>query len=118
MDVLGLLSSEGACSGLFRGVRWVGGVFCPRCGSGRVKGHSCGLKRYFCKACDRTFNDRTGTLFHYSRFSLREWFMIVLLFLGLHNSCNGLGWLLCRSVMTVFKALKRLRDEDCMLTLV
>jgi len=42
------------------------------------------------------------TLFHYSR--IREWFMIVLLFLGLHNSCNGLGWLLCRSVMTVFKA--------------
>jgi len=80
--------------------------------SRRVKGrgnYGYGLKRYFRKACGRT-------LFHYSR--LREWFMIVLLFLGLHNSCNGLGWLLCRSVMTVFKALKRLRDKDCMLTLV
>jgi len=50
MDVLGILSSEEDCSGLFRGVRWVGGVFCPRCGSGRVKGHGnygCGLKMYF-----------------------------------------------------------------------
>jgi len=63
-----------------------------------------------------TFNYKTGTLFHYSR--LREWFMLILLFLGLHNSCNGLGWLLCRSVMTVFKALKRLRDKACILTLV
>jgi len=51
-----------------------------------------------------TFNDRTGTLFHYSRLSLREWFMLILLFLGLHNSCNGLSWLLCRISMTGFKA--------------
>jgi len=36
MDVLGLLSSEDACSGLFMGVRWVGALCCPRCGSGRV----------------------------------------------------------------------------------
>jgi len=81
------------------------------CGSRRVKGHGNygrGLKRYFCKAYGRAFNYKTGTLFHYSRLSLREWFMLILLFLGLHNSCHGLSWLLCRSIMTVFKALKRL----------
>jgi len=120
MDVLGLLSSEIDCSRLFRGVRWVNDVYCPRCGSRRVKGHGnymCGLKRYYCKACRRTFNDKTGTIFHYSRLSLREWFTLILLFLGLHNSCLGLSWLLDRSPMTVFKALKKLmlklRDRAC-----
>ena len=111
MNVFDLLSSEVACSRLFRIVRWRGGVYCPRCGSRGVKGHGKyrdGLKRYFCKSCGRTFNDKTGTVFHYSRLSFREWFMLILLFLGLHNSCLGLSWLLGRSPMTVFKALRRL----------
>ncbi|MHA1209659.1 MAG: transposase [Candidatus Freyarchaeota archaeon] len=38
MDVLDILSSEEACSGLFGMVRWRSGVHCPRCGSVRVKG--------------------------------------------------------------------------------
>lgn len=118
MNVLGLLSCEDACPRLFRMVRWTGGVYCPRCGSGRVKGHGnygCSLKRYLRKVCGRTFNDRTGIVFHYSR--LREWFALTLLFLGLHNSCHGLSWFLCGSPTTVFKALKRLmlrlRDKAC-----
>ncbi|RLI13963.1 MAG: hypothetical protein DRO43_05200 [Candidatus Hecatellales archaeon] len=67
MDVLDLLSNEEACSGLFRMVRWRSGVYCPRCGSIRVKGHGnygLGLKRYMRKDCGRTFN-KTGTVFHY-----------------------------------------------------
>jgi len=111
MKTLGLLSSEEACSRLFRRVRWRNGLHCPRCGSGRVKGHGNygrGLKRHFCKACGKTFNDKTGTLFHYSRLSLREWFILILLFLGLHNSGLGLSWLMDRSYMTVFRAVKGL----------
>lgn len=76
-----------------------------------VKGHGNygdGLKRHFCKACGRTFNDKTGTLFHYSRLSLREWFTLMLLFMGLHNSALGLSWLLEWGYMPVFRALKRL----------
>ena len=34
--------------------------------------------------------------------------MLMLLFLGLHNSGLGLSWLLDRSPMTVFRALRRL----------
>jgi len=37
MGLLDLLSSEEACSGLFRMVRWRSGVYCPRCGSRRVR---------------------------------------------------------------------------------
>jgi len=59
MDVLGLLSSEFACSRLFRAVRWYG--------SRSIKSHGgyrCGLKRYFCRSCRRTFNDEIGTRVH------------------------------------------------------
>ena len=111
MKLLDLFSGEEACSRLFRMIRWRGGIHCPRCGSGRLKGHGNygrGLKRHLCKACGKTFNDKTGTIFHYSRLSLREWFMLMLLFLALHNSALGLSWLLDRSYMPVFKALKKL----------
>jgi len=54
-------------------------------------------------------NDKTGAIFHYnSRLSLREWFMLMLLFLALYNSGLGLSWLLDRSPMTIFKALRKL----------
>lgn len=111
MRLLDLLSSEEACSRLFRNVRWRNGVYCPRCGSRRVKGHGNygqGLKRHKCKVCGRTFNDKTGTRLHYSRLSLREWFTLMPLFLALHSSALGLSWLLDRSYMPVFKALKKL----------
>jgi len=111
MNVLDLLSSEIICSRIFRSIRWSSGVYCPRCNSRNIKSHEKykhGLKRYFCKSCKRTFNDKTGTIFHYSRLSLREWFILILLFLGLHNSSLGLSWLLDRSPITIFKALKKL----------
>ncbi|MHA1605303.1 MAG: transposase, partial [Candidatus Freyarchaeota archaeon] len=111
MDVLDILSSEEACSGLFGMVRWRSGVHCPRCGSVRVRGHgNCGrgLRRYLCKDCGGTFNDKTGTLFQYSRLSLRKWFTLIPLFLALHGSVLSLSRLLGRSYTTVFKALRRL----------
>ncbi|MGC9069592.1 MAG: transposase [Thermoprotei archaeon] len=62
MKILTLLSSEEACSKLFRTIRWQNGIHCPRCGSRIIKGHGdygYGLKRYMCKTCKRTFNDKT-----------------------------------------------------------
>ncbi|MHA1209660.1 MAG: hypothetical protein ACTSRF_10625 [Candidatus Freyarchaeota archaeon] len=47
-------------------------------------------------------------MFQSYRLSLREWFMLILFFLALHNSVLSLSWLLGRSYMTVFKALRRL----------
>jgi len=104
MDVLGLLSSVFACSRL---LGLLGGVYCPKCVSRGIKGYGYGycLKRYFCGSCRGTFNDEAGTIFHYSRLSLGEWFMLLLL--RLHNSSLRLSWLLDRSPMTV-RALRRL----------
>ena len=109
MKFMDLVASDQACASLFRSVRWPEGVYCPHCHSRDLKGHgnyAQGFKRYLCKACGRTFNDRTETFIHYSRISLREWIMLIALFMGLHNSILGLSWLLERSYMPVFKDLK------------
>jgi transposase-like protein len=63
-------------------------------------------KRYFCKSCRGRFNDKAGTILHYSKLSLREWFMPLLL--ELHNSSLGLSLLPDISHMKVFRALRKL----------
>ena len=47
---------------------WNNCVICPRCQSNNVKkdGHYRSYQKYFCKQCERGFNDKTGTVFHYS----------------------------------------------------
>lgn len=77
----------------------------------QLKGHgnyAPGLKRYKYKTSGRTFNDKTGTIFHYSRSSLKEWFTLIFLFLALHNSTLSLSWFLGRSYITIFRALRKL----------
>src|SRR5437899_2260214 len=53
---------------LLRKARWRDGIHCPRCGSCRVKknGSYRVFQRYYCKFCAGTFNDKTGTIFHYT----------------------------------------------------
>ncbi|MGI0101247.1 MAG: IS1595 family transposase [Nitrosotalea sp.] len=42
-----------------------------------------------CHDCRHTFNDKTGTVFHYSHVSLSRWFLAVYLFCIV--SCNGIS---------------------------
>jgi len=108
--VLRFLSSEGECVALLRRVRWPDGVTCPVCGSRGVI-RWCRYRdyqRYMCKVCRRTFNDRTGTIFHYSRLSLRAWLILIILLILIHTSMNSISWLLDTSYMTVFRASRRL----------
>ncbi len=108
--ILVVLSSEEGCAALLRGARWPNGVVCPLCGSRRVI-KWCryrGCQRYVCKFCGRTFNDKTGTTFHYSRLSLRAWTLFITLSMLLHNSAHSIAWLLEVSYMTGFRAFKRL----------
>ena len=109
-EVFRFLSSEGECVALLRRVRWPDGVTCPICGSRGVI-RWCryrGYQRYMCKVCGKTFNDKTGTIFHYSRLSLRAWFLLIILFILTHTSIHSISWLLETSYMTVFRASKRL----------
>ncbi|MCQ2978111.1 MAG: transposase [archaeon] len=53
----------------FRSIRWINGVYCPKCGSYNInnRGQQGRVKRYSCKDCGSNFNDFTGTFFHKSR---------------------------------------------------
>ena len=65
------LPNESWCSNLLRNVRWrKGNVVCPRCHSYDTKkdGQYRFYQKYFCKQCERWFNDKTGciSLFTYT----------------------------------------------------
>jgi len=65
---------ESAAADLLQQVRWRDGVECSRCrpdltvGNGSYRGY----QWYLCTNCGRTFNDKTGTIFAYSKLSLTE----------------------------------------------
>ncbi len=83
MQVLALFLDEQFCACLFRSARWNMGLYCPRCNSNRVRRH-CRYRmlfqRYYCHHCGQTFNDKTGTVFHYSHVPLSRWFLAIYLF--------------------------------------
>lgn len=52
-----------------REARFASGLFCPRCGARPLQrwGQRAGRQRYRCRACRRTCNDLTGTVFAYGK---------------------------------------------------
>ena len=56
----------------FRSIRWVNGVYCPKCKSYNInnRGIQGRTRRYSCKDCGSNFNDFTGTFFHKSKIPL------------------------------------------------
>lgn len=81
--LLALFLDEAICASLLRIARWHDGICCPTCYSRRVRRYGKYkriFQRYYCNGCNRTFNDKTGTIFHYSHVSLSEWFMAVYMF--------------------------------------
>jgi len=74
-DLLAIFMSEASAARLLREVRWPNGVRCVYCGSLSIIGwgwYRRVYRRYRCKACLRTFNDKSGTGFEYSRIPLNE----------------------------------------------
>ena len=82
--------SESLAADLLEQVRWRDGVECPRCRSDlTVKNGSYGpFQRHLCKNCDRTFNDKTGTIFAHLRIALRKWLFSIYAFLRFNTSLN------------------------------
>ena len=79
-DLLSIFISEVFATRFLREVRWSGGVRCIYCGSLYVWGWYRGVyRRYRCKSCLRTFNDKSGTDFEYSRIPLNEGLFIMYL---------------------------------------
>ena len=63
---------EKVAMAFFRSIRWVNGVYCPKCKSYNVnsRGIQGRTRRYSCKDCGSNFNDFTGTFFHKSKIPL------------------------------------------------
>nr|WP_279387671.1 transposase [Natrarchaeobius chitinivorans] len=92
MIPLDVFESELVAADLLQQVCWRYGVSCPRCRSDlTVKNRSYGhFQRYLCKNCDRTFNDKTGTIFAHSRIALRKWQFSIYAFLRFNTSLRQL----------------------------
>ena len=83
---------ESWCTSLLRRIRWSDDrVICPRCQSYNIKKdgrYRSYYQKYLCKQCERWFNDKTGTVFHYSHTPLKKWFVTMYLFFVLWPGCS------------------------------
>ncbi|WP_136601150.1 IS1595 family transposase [Salinigranum halophilum] len=105
MIPLEVFGSESVAADLLQQVRWRDGVTCPRCRSDLTVrngsyGHS---QRYLCKDCDRTFNDKTGTIFAHSKVALRKWLFSIYTFLRFNTSLRQLQ----REIGVIYKTMHR-----------
>lgn len=97
LDVFG---SESVAANLLQQVRWCGGVTCACCRSDRTirNGRNGHFQQYLCTECDRTFNDKIGTIFDHSKIALRKWLFSIFAFLRFNTSCGI--WELFRYIVT------------------
>ena len=84
------LIDDAKCYETVRAIRWPDGVKCPQCGSVEIskRGRDERQKdrqRYECGACQRQFDDLTGTIFEGHHQPLRVW-VLCLYFMGLNLS--------------------------------
>ncbi|MDB9253350.1 IS1595 family transposase [Halorubrum ezzemoulense] len=106
LDVFG---SELVAADLLQQVRWRDGVSCPRCRSDRtVRNGSYGqFQRYLCKDCDRTFNDKTGTIVAHSKIALRKWLFSIYAFLRFNTSLRQLQCEIDVTYKTIHRRVER-----------
>ena len=66
------LPDEKIAMAFFRSIRWVHGVYCPKCKSYDInnRGIQGRVRRYSCKECGNNFNDFSGTFFYKSKIPL------------------------------------------------
>ena len=84
------LSSETSAADLLEQVRWRDDLQCPRCRSSSVikYGSYRAFQRYLCKDCDRTFNDKTRTIFAHAKIALNEWLFTDLRVCPVQHQCS------------------------------
>jgi transposase-like protein len=84
------LMDDAKCYEVVRELRWPEGVRCPGCGSEQVNkrgfhDHQAHRQRYSCQACERQFDDLSGTIFEGHRQPLKTW-LLCLYLMGLNLS--------------------------------
>lgn len=108
-----LLLTEKECLRIFRLLRWRDGVYCPICESRSVKrnGHYKAYQRYLCRTCGRSFNEKTGTVFHYSRISLGVWFLVIHLAFVLEKSIRATAKEACLCYRVCYRMVRSVMDR-------
>jgi transposase-like protein len=81
---------DAKCYEVVRELRWPEGVQCPECGSTEITkrgfhDHQANRQRYGCQACQRQFDDLSGTIFEGHHQPLRAWILCLYL-MGLNLS--------------------------------
>lgn len=85
MNIMGLfdtLASEEACEQYLMNVRWPEGMACKHCGGKHFKIRPGKRRAYRCDSCHLFMSPTTGTIFHRTQTSLREWFVALFLVAG------------------------------------
>jgi transposase-like protein len=110
------LMDDAKCFATVRDMRWLHGVTCRHCESPEItkQGHDDTKperQRYWCKSCERRFDDLTDTIFAGHHQPLRVWILCSYL-MGLNVSTLLLdSGVLCfdivRGSQAVFKALEK-----------
>ena len=111
VELLNLFIYEASAARLLREVRWAEGVRCPYCSSEAIirwAWYRHVYQRYRCKVCLRTFNDKTGTIFAYSRIPLKEWLFLAYLLGCLHLSILKASRELGRSYGAVYRSARKI----------
>lgn len=109
MFPIDVFSSETSAADLLQQVSWRDGLQCPRCQPASVikYGSYRAYQRYRCKDCDRTFNDKTSTIFAYAKIALSEWFFMIYMFLRFNTSIRQLSAELDVSYRTLRDRIER-----------
>lgn len=82
MGIMGLfdtLASETACEKYLIDIRWPDGMTCKHCGGKSFDVREGKTRAYRCNTCHKFMSPTTGTIFHRTRTSLREWFVAIFL---------------------------------------
>ncbi len=67
---------------------------------------------YLCKNCDRTFNDKTGTIFAHSKVALRRWLFTLYAFLRFNTNLRHLQCEIEVTHKTGHRRIERFALED------
>jgi transposase-like protein len=94
LNILNLIDDV-KCFETVRSLRWPDGVSCPHCASSQVIHKGCddtqpARRRYACSACQKRFDDLTGTIFAGHHQPLRVW-ILCSYFMGLNLSNEQIG---------------------------
>ena len=111
VDRVGSLKrSEEECRRLLEGLRWPGGICCPRC-QGRAISEITARRRFYCRGCRHFFSLTSGTAFHNSHLPIWKWFLAIELLLDAEGGlpANELQKVLGGSYKTAWFAEHRIR---------